>query len=45
MLRACLFFEQRKWCKWNAGEVDRCPPEIATYLQALLGAIRNDISS
>lgn len=45
MLRACLFFEQRRWCKWNAGEEQRCPPETAAYLQALLHAIRTDLAS
>ena len=41
-LRACLFFEQRQWCKHSW--VARCPPELATYLDALLRAIRANIS-
>lgn len=42
LLRACLFFEQRLWCKQSMER--SCPPELASYLDALLRAIREDIS-
>ena len=42
LLRACLFYEQRAWCKQSM-EV-RCPPELAVYLGALLHAIRTNIT-
>lgn len=42
LLRACLFFEQRLWCKHSMEQ--SCPPELASYLDALLRAIRDDIS-
>ncbi len=39
MLRACLFFEQRQWCKW--GKVDmQMERKDALYLAALTDAIR-----
>ena len=42
LLRACLFFEQRRWCKHSMEP--SCSPELASYLDALLRAIRDDIS-
>src|SRR3954447_5395661 len=42
MLRACLFIQQRRWCKGDV-ETQRCPPESGAYLQALLAAIRRAV--
>lgn len=44
MLRGCLFYEQRR-VKWNMQMTERYPEERAEYLDALLGAIRQDLSS
>jgi hypothetical protein len=41
LLRACLFIEQRKWCKAGWGPMD---PDSARYLSALLRAISSAIS-
>lgn len=41
LLRACLFYEQRSWCKHSLET--RCAPELADYLDALLNAIRRSI--
>jgi len=42
-LRACLFVEQRAACKWS-GTDTTCPRDTARYLDALLTAIRRDIT-
>lgn len=44
MLRACLLMQQRKWCKAGAS-TERCPPDTAAYLDALLAGIRRDIGA
>lgn len=42
-LRACLFVEQRAACKWS-GMDTTCSRETARYLDALLAAIRRDVT-
>lgn len=42
LLRACLFFEQRVWCKASDGPMDE---PSARYLSYLLRAIRADLTS
>lgn len=44
LLRACLYVEQRRWCKWGDVMTERCPPDVAAYLQALLSGIRAEIT-
>lgn len=41
-LRACLFFEQRRWCKHSMERT--CPADAAIYLGALVDAIRRAIT-
>lgn len=41
-LRACLFYEQRRWCKHSTET--HCPPDVALYLEAVLRAIRAHIT-
>jgi hypothetical protein len=43
MLRACLFFQQRMWCKWGGVMTPRCPPRTAAFLDALLRGIRGSL--
>lgn len=44
-LRACLFSQQRFWLKWGGAMTRECPPRTAEYLEALLNATRNQIST
>lgn len=44
-LRACLFTQQRHWLKWGGVMTRECPPNTAEYLEALLNATRNEIST
>lgn len=45
LVRTCLFAEQRDWCKWGDVWTQRCPPNIAAYLDGLLERIRRAVSS
>jgi hypothetical protein len=42
LLRACLFYEQRRWCKHSMEY--SCPPEAALHLESLLNGIRAALS-
>ncbi len=44
-LRACLFAQQRHWLKWGGVMTRECPERTAEYLEVLLVAIRNEIST
>lgn len=44
-LRSCLFAQQRFWLKWGGVMTRECPSRTAAYLEALLVAIRNEISA
>lgn len=45
LLRACLYIEQRRACKWGFAMTEECPPEFAEYYGALLNDIRAEVSS
>ena len=40
MLRACLFYEERRWCTWNDDHPGMTSDDVR-YLSALVGAIRS----
>jgi hypothetical protein len=42
LLRTCLFYEQRYWCKW--AEFETPGPRVKQYWNELLRAIRAEIS-
>lgn len=44
LLRACLFWEQRAWCKGVSDPGDKMDAQSVEYIRALLGAIRAAIN-
>jgi hypothetical protein len=43
MLRACLFFEQRNWCKWGKVDIEMTREDVR-YFAALADAIRDRLT-